>query len=337
MTPTATFHTGSVAKSYNKNQFKGNQSKSQNKINKSCTFCQQSHSSVDCINITDKDKRYAIVKQKRLCFNCLGNHKVSECKSRYKCRTCEKKHHTSLCDRNKQQNDLSSSNEMRASVNTVDIEQHSLVMGSENTSTFYTSSSVESRTEVLLKTAVAPVWSGNLSVPANILLDEGSQKTFVTENLAEKLKLRPIGTANISLAAFGDANRNIRYLDKAIIDLETQNGTKIPMEVLIVPTIAAPLDNRINFEASKLPYLQGLKLAHPVCNEDKFDISMLIGADYFWDIVQDQIVRGHGPTAVKSHLGYLLSGPLSTGINSTNSASMLNILIQHKKEECNLE
>ena len=36
-----------------------------------------------------------------------------------------------------------------------------------------------------------------------------------------------------------------------------------------------------------------------------------MGADYYWRFVQDQVIRGDGPTAVKSRLGYLLSGPLS--------------------------
>ena len=37
---------------------------------------------------------------------------------------------------------------------------------------------------------------------------------------------------------------------------------------------------------------------------------MLIGADFYWDILEDHIVRGNGPTAVKSKIGYLLSGPV---------------------------
>jgi hypothetical protein len=87
------------------------------------------------------------------------------------------------------------------------------------------------------------------------------------------------------------------------------------MKVLIVTTIAAPLQNNINFDASKLHYLQGLKLAHPVCSGDKFEISMLIGADYYWEIVQNKIIRGKGPTAVQSRLGYLLSGPMTFGLS----------------------
>jgi hypothetical protein len=64
---------------------------------------------------------------------------------------------------------------------------------------------------------------------------------------------------------------------------------------------------------------------------------MLIGADYYWDIVQNKIIRGKGPTAVQSRLGYLLSRPMSNSTGYTTSASMLNILIQHKNEEYDLE
>jgi hypothetical protein len=41
--------------------------------------------------------------------------------------------------------------------------------------------------------------------------------------------------------------------------------------------------------------------------------------------------------AVQSRLGYLLSGPMSNSTRYTTSASMLNILIQHKNEEYDLE
>lgn len=35
-----------------------------------------------------------------------------------------------------------------------------------------------------------------------------------------------------------------------------------------------------------------------------FKISVLIGAHYYWDFVEDEVVRGNGPTAVKLKLGY---------------------------------
>ena len=51
-------------------------------------------------------------------------------------------------------------------------------------------------------------------------------------------------------------------------------------------------------------------MAHPVTSEDNFQISVLIGADFYWTFVEDKIVRGDGPTAQQSKLGYLLSGPI---------------------------
>jgi len=56
--------------------------------------------------------------------------------------------------------------------------------------------------------------------------------------------------------------------------------------------------------------LKDLQLAHPVTEDDSFEIRILVGADYYWTFIQDHIIRGDGPTAVQSRLGYLLSGSL---------------------------
>ena len=76
------------------------------------------------------------------------------------------------------------------------------------------------------------------------------------------------------------------------------------------PTIGVPLCN-LQRTVSSLPYLQSLKLAHPVTGLDYFEIAFLIGADNYWNIVQNRVIRGNGPTAVESKIGYLLSCPLS--------------------------
>ncbi|VDI66473.1 Hypothetical predicted protein [Mytilus galloprovincialis] len=61
-------------------------------------------------------------------------------------------------------------------------------------------------------------------------------------------------------------------------------------------------------------------LEHAVTEDTSFEIRLLVGADQYWDIVKDDITRGEGPTAEKSKLGYLLSGPLkrTSSINETN-------------------
>ena len=161
------------------------------------------------------------------------------------------------------------------------------------------------RTSVLLKTAVAPVWSGNISMETNVLFVEGAQRSFLTEHLAKKLNLKIEGIEVVHLSAFGEDNTSTRELRTTTVFIETENSRKIPIEVLIVPTIAVPIHNHMRYINRNMDYLKGLRLAHPVTKDDYFEISLLIGADYYWNFIEDKVIRGDGPIAVKSKLGYL--------------------------------
>ena len=163
----------------------------------------------------------------------------------------------------------------------------------------------------LLKTAVANVYANDTGIVAIILLDEGSQRSFLTESLAKSLRVQTHHTEEICLAAsFGSPTTLVKRLDIGTIYLETIIGERLPLSVLIVPTIAAPMHNTTDYTINRLPYLKGLQLAHPVTVREQFEVALLIGADHYWQVVEDHLVRGPGPTAVKSKLGYLLSGPL---------------------------
>ena len=100
-----------------------------------------------------------------------------------------------------------------------------------------------------------------------------------------------------------------------MINLLANDRHAILLSVLFVPRIATPLQNTTSISITHLPHLQNLQLAHPLSAEQEFEISLSVGADHYWDIVGDHIVRGGeggGPTAVASKLamGYLLSGPV---------------------------
>ncbi|XP_071152313.1 uncharacterized protein [Mytilus edulis] len=176
----------------------------------------------------------------------------------------------------------------------------------------------QSTDRVLLKTAINPVSAEHEILDAKILFDEGAQRSFITEELAEKLKLKPTGTESVNLSGFGDnANSTkIRHLSTGLVYLITTEG-KLPIRVLIVPEIAVPMRTYVR-QAAKLTYLSGIELAHPVTADENFEISILIGADYFWSIVQNDIIRGEGPTAVQSKIGYLLSGTLHSHNSDTD-------------------
>ena len=119
-----------------------------------------------------------------------------------------------------------------------------------------------------------------------------------------------------------------------MINLLTNDGPAIQLSVLVVPHIATPLQNTVSINVTHMPHLQNLQLAHLLAPEQEFKISLLVGADHYWDIVDDHIVRGEegGPTAVASKLGYLFSGPVQlTNTLHTNTSTIMSIFTQHSE------
>jgi len=174
-----------------------------------------------------------------------------------------------------------------------------------------------STTRCLLKTAVADVRSGHHSCSANILFDEGAQQSFISQELADRLNDRSQGTVATSISSFGGAS-TLNTLQYTNIDLITRAGDTVTLSVLVVPKIATPLKipSFLYHSVQGFPYLRELDLAHCITHTSDFEITLLIGADFYWSVVQDQIIRGNGPTAVQSKLGYLLSGPISSSENT---------------------
>ena len=154
------------------------------------------------------------------------------------------------------------------------------------------------KTGCLLKTAVAMVWSGDHQCRAHILFDEGAQRSFITERVAKCLSVTPANSQMITIS------------DLASVSIRANDGSDIPISVLVVPKIAEP-----NSRPSRQLSSSSLS-SSSTSGAGNFEISLLVGADSYWRIVQDRVVRGNGPTAVESRIGYLLSGPLSPHTNS---------------------
>ncbi len=59
----------------------------------------------------------------------------------------------------------------------------------------------------------------------------------------------------------------------------------------------------------------------------KLPVNILIGSDHYWKIVTGKVVQGEsGPTAIETHLGWVLSGPIC-GLDGYTSA--INVITAH--------
>ena len=62
----------------------------------------------------------------------------------------------------------------------------------------------------LLKTAVAPVVNGHMRMNANILFDEGAQRSFMSVQLATELQVKPTSSTQVALSSFGAESQSLQ-------------------------------------------------------------------------------------------------------------------------------
>ena len=215
-----------------------------------CIYCKGSHSSTSCE--VHKDQPSRIASSKRNSASTVLHIIVFH-------RRCNGKHHTSICS------SLSSSSVPFNNSGTTSDQSQSTSNSTISTDTTaslttFVPSQLTKNTVCLLKTAIATVGNGSILDEAHILFDEGSQRSFFTEKLANLLKVAPHSFEHISLISFGSTQPLLRRYGNIIINLKTSKGDLMPISALVVSHIAAPLNSAIR---TNMPYLKRLPLAHP--------------------------------------------------------------------------
>ena len=80
---------------------------------KGCIYCgDPAHKAVQCDKITDVSERRRILAKRGLCFNCATRpHRAAVCPSKSSCTICNRRHHTSICDQTKNNDDSPGNNQ----------------------------------------------------------------------------------------------------------------------------------------------------------------------------------------------------------------------------------
>ncbi|XP_065069773.1 uncharacterized protein LOC135694821 [Rhopilema esculentum] len=126
----------------------------------SCVYCLGEHQSRECSQVKDPDKRKDILRKYNRCFQCLRKgHPQRKCRDKRQCDKCKKTgHHTSICRGETTPN-------LHAAPNGAIAYQ-----------------TVQAKINI----------PGYDSVPCRMLLDTGSDKTYLVQKIADKLKGKPI-------------------------------------------------------------------------------------------------------------------------------------------------
>ena len=163
---------------------------------KQCVYCGLSnHLPHKCLKKTNKQERKIALKTKNLWYICLEPEYIAKfCSSGYVCKKCHKKHHVSIC-----------SHDPRSHLNSQQTHQ--------NDSTLNNFSS--NQNNVLLQTPY--VEASDLELKnrhfLNALFDSGSQRTYISSDLGDKLGLKTLRKERIFIKTFGNKNSNALSVD----------------------------------------------------------------------------------------------------------------------------
>ncbi|XP_058826908.1 uncharacterized protein LOC131686914 [Topomyia yanbarensis] len=253
-----------------------------------CMACSEQHFLSRCpsFNNLAVDERLQLTNSKRLCSNCLGrNHLARDCPSKYRCRTCSRKHHTLLHPGfpgsgpvatqtvNQDESTVSPQSSVAVSHSGESVSS-SAVSISSNMAVGYARSHVFLLT-VLLK--VKDNWGR--SHYARALLDSGSQANLMSERLCQLLRL-PRRDKRVEIVGIGQSRRQTAYEVSANITSRVRDFS-LSMDFLVLgqvtdnqPSTSLPLANW------KPP--QGMDLADP-----EFYVSgaidLVLGSQFFYD------------------------------------------------------
>ena len=276
-----------------------------------CSYCGQGHPSVSCNSVTDVPARKEILRKSGRCYVCLRkNHLSRECRSNLTCKKCRGRHHVSICSRRSNQGSQSSSPEDTSTQSPPTEVSTNQESSQGSTSTLYAGS----RNSVLLQTARVQLFNLNTNgydTTTRAILDTGSQRTYVTCRLRDELNLPTIRTESLRIKTFGSTESYEASCNVVQLGLMTRHDGVIEMTALVVPCICNPLTAQpIGYSQERYDHLMGLDLSDSANASESLDIDMLIGSDLYWQLVTGSIIRGeHGPTAIQTKVGWVLSGP----------------------------
>ena len=245
-------------------------------------------------------------------------HVGKNCRSTYKCFSCNERHHSSICVKTFPSTSPTTSSQPGLVPN-VPVQGNKQHRTSVPTTPPVRTPSllmyIETHTPVLLQTAVTIVRNPrqlSLSTQTRIILDSGSQCSYITQGLKEDLVLCPERAERVVVKTFGSTDEKALHCDVVKLLMKTTYGDDLELEFLVVPLICEALSGQvITCALDNHPHLVGLDLAEIGTGTTK-KVDVLIGSDHYWKVVSGEIVRGStGPTALKSRFGWILSGPLS--------------------------
>jgi len=311
-----------------------------------CACCGAPHFVSTCPTYKAKtpEQRRDFVTAKRLCYNCLGTHPVVRCTSVKRCLVCRQAHHTTIHVRssaasvsndgatnqrsststhNQPHSQSSSLSPAATPFNPTHVEPQSIAPGSSASSHHALPSTGTNiaHYQTLLPTAQINVLSlDGIMVTSRALLDQGSELSFVNENVVQRLQL-PRRHSAITLFGIGASKQ---LTTRGAVSLRFQSVFEPEIEYVIEAHVIPKITRRIPsypVTMETLPHLASLKFADPSFATPG-PVEILLGANVYGQLLREDLRRDRVdmPVGQLTTLGWIVSGPISNFNSNSTSA-----------------
>ena len=147
-----------------------------------------------------------------------------------------------------------------------------------------------------------------------VLLDSGSQETFISSNICETLGIKKENSSTTMRINMLDGKSKQKKVNRVAFKLapisQEVKDSSIDMEAWTIDKVCVPLQE-VKFDAKQCNYLKELNLAENFPRKE-VTVDLLVGIDQYYNLVEGVVRRGPEgfPIATSSKFGWLLSGPV---------------------------
>ncbi len=279
-----------------------------------CASTSERHPLYACpkFKVMSHDTKLSTLRENKLCLNCFGSgHFVKQCRSAHRCKKCQRPHHTLL--------------HVQPLGDRKPNPPESPPSGDPPPTPIVSATAVKLRSTPLLMTCRILVFAADgSSVEARALLDSGSSSSFISEHLAQTLRLprfrhsvRVSGIADLSADCSNRMVANFRFSSAY------SNGRKIDLTAIVLPKVTCDLPvSPVPFDPT-WTYLSGLALADPAFGESH-RIDVLLGVEVFVDILRHGRRNGPSgsPVALETECGWVFCGGCADKATSSKEVSL---------------
>ncbi|XP_071948920.1 uncharacterized protein [Antedon mediterranea] len=275
----------------------------------SCHYCQEQHWLSRCPGFKAKsvDGRRKFVREKKLCWNCFNKgHFASSCPKPSFCKMCAEKHssflHPVSPPKGEHTTTQPAENQKAAPPET---QAHSLPA----TSTSLAVAGSYQRIGLSVVPVQVKAEGGKSIISTYAFLDNGSNITFCTEALAQKLGVKGKGVDLNLMTMDGQSVTKSTTISLEVANLYGSSQVKIPRVYTrqSIPVSTNTIASQA--EVDRWPHLQGIYIPSITA-----EIELLIGQDVP-EVHQPYEVRAMqngGPYATRTLFGWVVNGPLSS-------------------------